>query len=133
MKQQEPKIVCFSCKFSWGYLNDENTMAANIENWIPIICCGKLDAQHIMDAFANGANGVLILGCPEGDCHYQDGNLETKKRIALLKSMMASYGIEPERIKLVLSSDPEGKTIPGLVAEMSKAIKKLKSENMVKA
>ena len=132
MEQQEPKIVCFSCKFSWGYLGDESALAGQVKNLIPIICCGKLDAEHVMDAFVNGADGVLILGCPERDCHFQDGNLETKKRIALLKSVLASYGIEPERIKLILSSDPDGSTIPGLVAEMSEQVKKIQSGQMVK-
>ena len=133
MKQQEPKIVCFSCKFSWGYLADEKTLAARMKNWVPIVCSGKLDTKHVMNAFTNGADGVLILGCPEGDCHYQDGNLETRKRIALLKTTLESYGIEPERIRLVLSSDPEGNTIPGLIDEMKDAVKKIGSDKLVSA
>ena len=88
MSQQEPKIVCFSCKFSWGYLSEENAVEKQVKNLVPIICCGKLDVQYLVDAFTNGADGVLILGCPEGDCHYQDGNLEAKKRIALLKKYL---------------------------------------------
>ena len=67
----------------------------------------------------------MILGCPAGECHYQDGNFETRKRIALLKKVLVSYGIEPERVRMELSLDPEGKRIPVLVKEMTEQLKKL--------
>jgi len=125
MNEYKPKVVCFACKFSWGYLVDEAVLSRKIEHWIPIICTGKIDTTHIMDAFEKGADGILILGCPEGDCHYQDGNYEVKKRIYLLRRVLESMGIEKERIKIVFSSDPEGSRIPGLVKEMKEELAKL--------
>ena len=125
MKNFEPKLVCFSCKFSWGYLGNEATLSSQVKNWIPIICSGKVDTNHIVDAFKHGADGVLILGCSEGDCHYQDGNFEARKRVYLLQKVLSAYGIEPERVKIELSVDPEGKKIPELVKKMSETIKKL--------
>ena len=125
MSQYKPKLVCFSCKFGWGYLADEDTLSNEIENWIPIICTGKIDATHIINAFEEGADGILILGCPEGDCHYQDGNYEAKKRVYLVRRLLESIGIEKERIRIELSIDPEGKRIPQLVKEMSKELIKL--------
>jgi len=125
MSNFEPKLVCFSCKFGWGYLGSEEKLASQIKNWIPVVCSGKIDTTHIVDAFKQGADGVLVLGCPEGDCHFQDGNFETKKRIYLLQKVLASYGIEPERLKVELSLDAEGKIIPELVKNMSDTIKKM--------
>jgi len=125
MSNFEPKLVCFSCKFGWGYLGDEAKLTSQIKNWIPVICSGKIDATHIVDAFKQGADGVLVLGCPEGECHYQDGNFETKKRIMLLQKVLASYGIEPERVRMELSIDPEGKKIPEFVKKMSETVKKM--------
>jgi F420-non-reducing hydrogenase iron-sulfur subunit len=125
LSQYEPKLVCFSCKFSWGYLVDEAALSRKIENWIPIICTGKIDTTHMMGAFEKGADGVLILGCPEGDCHYQDGNYEAKKRVYLLRRMLESMGIEKERIRIELSIDPEGRRIPQLMKEMKKELAKL--------
>lgn len=125
MSEYKPKLVCFSCKFGWGYLTDEAVLYSKIENWIPIICTGKIDAAHVINAFEEGADGVLILGCPEGDCHYQDGNYEAKKRVYLLHRLLGPMGIEKERIKLELSIDPEGRRIPQLVKEMSKELVKL--------
>ena len=125
MSDFEPKVVCFSCKFSWGYLADEAYLSSRIKNWIPIICSGKVDAKHVVEAFQRGADGVLILGCPEGDCHYQDGNFEIKKRVQLLRGVLDSYGIEPERVRMELSLDPEGKMIPELVKNMAETVRKL--------
>lgn len=125
MSNFEPKLVCFSCRFGWGYVGDNAELSAQIKNWIPIICSGKIDSTHILDAFRQGADGVLILGCPEGDCHYQDGNFEARKRVLLLRKMLASFGIEPERIRIELSADPEGKTIPQMVRDMGQTLKKL--------
>jgi F420-non-reducing hydrogenase iron-sulfur subunit len=121
----QPKVVCFSCKFCWGYLTDESTLSKEIENWIPIICTGKIDTTYMMEAFEKGADGVLILGCPEGDCHYQDGNHEAKKRVYLLRRILESMGIEGERVRIVLSSDPEGYRIAQLVKEMKADLAKL--------
>jgi len=125
MSDFEPKVVCFSCKFSWGYLTDEASLSSQIKNWIPIICSGKIDTKHVMEAFEHGADGVLILGCPEGDCHYQDGNFEAKKRVQLLRKVLDSYGIEPERVRMELSLDPDGKRIPELVKSMGETVREL--------
>lgn len=125
MTQYKPKVVCFSCKFGWGYLTDEAALSSQIENWIPIICTGKIDATHMLDAFRHGADGVLILACPEGDCHYQDGNYEARKKVYLLRRLMELHGIEKERLRIELSTDPEGGRIPQLVEEMSRDLAKL--------
>jgi F420-non-reducing hydrogenase iron-sulfur subunit len=125
LSQYQPKVVCFSCKFSWGYLTDEAVLSKEIENWIPIICTGKIDTTYMMEAFEKGADGILILGCPEGDCHYQDGNYEAKKRVYILRRMLESMGIEGERVRIVLSSDPEGRRIAQLMKEMKSDLAKL--------
>lgn len=125
MNDYEPKIICFSCKFGWGYLTDEHVLTRQVKNLIPIICSGKVDTLHILNAFKRGADGVLILGCRGGDCHYQDGNFEARKRVHLMHKVLESYGIEKERLRIELSTDPEGKRIAQLVKEMSERLKKL--------
>lgn len=125
MSRYKPKLVCFSCKFSWGYLTEEAALSREVENWVPVICTGKIDATDVLGAFKAGADGVLILGCPEGSCHYQDGNYEAKKRVYLLRSLLESSGIEKERISIELSTDPEGKRIRELAEDMKRKLAKL--------
>jgi coenzyme F420-reducing hydrogenase delta subunit len=125
MAESNPKIVCFSCKFGWGYLSEESTLASKITNWIPVVCSGKIDTNHILNAFQAGADGVLILGCSEGHCHFQDGNIQTEKKVLLLQKVLETFGIEQERLEIQLSMDPEGKDIPLLIKKMEENLIKL--------
>lgn len=119
-----PKLVCFSCKFGWGYLNS-NGYDKQIKNFIPVICCGKVDTTHIIGAFKEGADGVLILGCPDGQCHFKTGNYQARKRVLLLHKVLKQFGIEPGRLKIALNIDPEGARIPILIEEMKTVVQSL--------
>jgi len=112
MSDYKPKIICFKCNFGWGYLSDRNEIQALAKSMVPVTCSGKVDATHILDALKGGADGVLILGCSQGECHFQDGNYQTGKKVLLLKKVLTSYGIEEERLKMVFSADPAGNRIP---------------------
>ena len=125
MEEYKPKLVCFSCKFGWAYLANQEDLVGKVDNWIQVICSGKIDTTYILKAFRQGADGVLILGCPEGDCHYQDGNFEARKRLRILQKVLEAQGIERERLRIHLGTDPEGKTMPQLVAEMSQNLERL--------
>jgi len=121
----EPKVVCFSCNFGWGYLSDKKDLSESIKNWVPVICSGKIDTNHILRVFRSGADGVLILGCPEGHCHFQDGNYQTRKKVYLIQKVMSAFGIEPERLEMNMSLDAEGKIIHQLVQDMNDRLAKL--------
>ena len=124
MRDFTPKLVCFTCKFGWGYLNG-NGNAKRLKNLVLVACSGKVDATHIIDAFREGADGVLILGCPDRECHFQTGNYQARKRVMLLKKVLKEFGIESGRLKIVLSLDPEGAKIPVFIEEMKKEIAEL--------
>ncbi len=125
MNEFRPKLVCFSCNFGWGYLTDEANRSQGADNWIPVACSGKVDSTHILNALRYGAEGVLILGCQHGHCHFQDGNYQTGKKVYLLQRVLEAYGIEKERIQMVFSQDPDGKRIRHLTNEMKSKLIKL--------
>ncbi|MDY7038087.1 MAG: hydrogenase iron-sulfur subunit [Thermodesulfobacteriota bacterium] len=125
METYDPKLVCFSCKFGWGFLNGHLVPSTVIRNWIPVTCSGKIETSHILKAFRSGADGVLILGCPEGHCHFQDGNYQTRKKVLLIKKIMDAFGIEPERLGINLALDPDGQKIPRLIQEMKTSLVRL--------
>jgi F420-non-reducing hydrogenase iron-sulfur subunit len=125
MEAFDPKVVCFSCDFGWGYVSGHNALSPKIENWIPVTCSSKVDSAYILEAFEKGADGVLILGCPEGRCHFEDGNFRTEKKVYLLQKVLETYGIEKERLRMVLSNNPGGEEIPGLIDSMKEVLIKL--------
>jgi F420-non-reducing hydrogenase iron-sulfur subunit len=88
-------------------------------------CTGKIEVNFLLDAFERGIDGVLVAGCLEGGCHFQEGNLRAKKRVARAKELLAEIGIEPERLEMFNLSSAEGARFAEIVAEMMERLKTL--------
>jgi F420-non-reducing hydrogenase iron-sulfur subunit len=84
-----------------------------------------VDPQFVLDAFARGADGVLIGGCHPNDCHYVEGNYKMLRRFQLLKRMLADLGIEEQRFRLEWISAAEGEKVRRVVNEMTTQIEAL--------
>ncbi len=113
----------FFCKFGWGYnLGDKNL---DLDNCIPVTCSSKIDTLYILEAFKRGADGVLILGCPEGRCHFEDGNFREEKKVYFIQRILEDFGIKKERLRMVLSKDPSGKDIKTQIEEMENTLKQI--------
>jgi F420-non-reducing hydrogenase iron-sulfur subunit len=92
---------------------------------IRTMCSGRVDPQFVLEAFAQGADGVLIGGCHPGDCHYQEGNYKTLGRATLLRPVLAALGIEPERFRLEWISASEADRVRTVVNEMVEQVRAL--------
>ncbi len=66
---------------------------------VRVPCSGRVDLEHVLRALENGAEGVMVLGCHPGDCHFKSGNKKAYRRYLLLKNILKSAGIEEERVK----------------------------------
>lgn len=85
---------------------------------VKVMCSGRVDPQMILKGFREGADGVLVLGCHPGDCHYKSGNYSAQKRMLLLEPMLGQFGIEQERFQLNWVSAGEGERFGKVVNEM---------------
>ncbi len=92
---------------------------------VRVMCSGRVDPQLVLRSFRNGADGVLILGCHPGDCHYKEGNYFALNRAKLLSKMLVQYGIEAERFRLDWVSAGEGGRFVKVVKEMDENIARL--------
>jgi F420-non-reducing hydrogenase iron-sulfur subunit len=95
--------------------------AANTRT-IRLMCSGRVDPQFILEAFARGADGVLIGGCHPNDCHYGEGNYKMLRRFALLQRMLQDLGIGAERLRLEWISAAEGEKVKSVINDMVKKI-----------
>ena len=125
----EPKIVAFLCNwcsYRGADLAGISRMksAPNVRP-IRVMCSGRVEPSFIMKAFEAGADGVLILGCHPGDCHYMEGNYKTIRRIALLKNMLSQLGVEDERLRLEWVSASEGGRFVSITNEMTEQVRNL--------
>jgi F420-non-reducing hydrogenase iron-sulfur subunit len=92
---------------------------------IRVMCSGRVDPQFVLDAFARGADGVLIGGCHFGDCHYAEGNHKALRRVTMLRRVLADMGIEAERFRLEWISAAEGEKVKTVVNDMTAKVKAL--------
>ena len=88
-------------------------------------CSGRVDPQFVLDAFAKGADGVLIGGCHPGDCHYQEGNYKALRRVMLLRRLLKQMGIEEERFRLEWISAAEGERVKTVINDMVEKLRVL--------
>ncbi|MCP2520510.1 hydrogenase iron-sulfur subunit [Candidatus Aminicenantes bacterium AC-708-M15] len=125
----EPKIVCFACKWCTSAGADlAGTLRFKYKPngiIIKIMCSSRVDPQHVLWAFKQKADGILIGGCHPGDCHYQNGNLKTMRRVMLLKKLLNDFGVEPERLHLEWISASEGKKFVKTMDNFIEKIRKL--------
>jgi len=127
--QFEPKIVAFFCNWCTYLAADlagttRMKYAPNVRV-VRVMCSGRIDPQFVLDAFAKGADGVLIGGCHPGDCHYESGNYKTLRRYHLLRRVLHELGIEDERFRLEWISASEAEPLKTVVNGMVERIRAL--------
>jgi F420-non-reducing hydrogenase iron-sulfur subunit len=125
----EPVIVGFTCNWC-SYRAADGAGMARIKyapniRLIRLMCSGRLDPTFVLQALAQGADGVLISGCHPGDCHYVEQNIKTLRRYELLKKTLAALGIEQGRVKLVWASAAEGILLAEEIDKMVAEVKAL--------
>ncbi|MHA1959507.1 MAG: hydrogenase iron-sulfur subunit [Candidatus Thorarchaeota archaeon] len=124
-----PAIVGYLCRWCAYTAADKagvsrTTYPANI---IPILvpCTGRLNSQTVLSAFAEGADGVAVLGCYEQDCHYRSGAKHARERMENLRSIIEEAGIDGKRIYFGSASASEGSHFAEHVRKFVSLVKKL--------
>ncbi|HDS16583.1 MAG TPA: hydrogenase iron-sulfur subunit [Proteobacteria bacterium] len=122
----EPRIVGFLCH--WCTYTGADLAGTTRQQYpagiriIHLMCSGAIDVVYVLKALLDGADGVLIGGCHPGDCHYQTGNLKARRRIALLRTIMESVGLDPERVWLRWISASEGRLFAETIRQYDAAL-----------
>ncbi len=125
----EPKILALCCHYcAYAAADLAGSMRLRYPPNVRVLrlpCTGKVDVDYLMRAFEKGVDGIIVAGCLEGGCHYQEGNLRARKRVGYAKDVLAEAGLEPERLEMFNLSSAEGPTFARIVTEMTERIKAL--------
>jgi len=92
---------------------------------IQVPCSSRVDIIHLLRAIEDGADGVYVAGCLEGECHFLTGNLKAKKRVLYVKKVLEEVGIEPERVEMFNLSSGQGPRFAEIAREMVERIRQL--------
>lgn len=125
----EPRVVAFLCNWC-SYAGADNAGIARLPspaNVLPIrvMCSGRVSPEMVLRAFRSGADGVLVLGCHIGDCHYIDGNHRTAKRMPLVRKLLEYVGVNPKRFRLDWVSSAEAPKFAKVTTEFVENVRAL--------
>lgn len=130
----QPRIVAFFC--SWCTYTAADLAGVSRLQYAPavriirLMCSGRVDPQFILQALAQGADGVLIGGCHPGDCHYSEGNLRTLRRHRLLLRLLSDMGIPADRVRLEWISASEAERVKVVINDLVERIRVLGPLNL---
>lgn len=126
---EKPRIVAFLC--NWCSYAGADTCGVSRFQYptnirpIRVMCTGRIPKSFLLQAFLEGADGVLIGGCHIGDCHYLEGNYDMLQRYNEIKEILAEVGINPKRFRLEWVSASEGKRFSEVVTDFVAQVKSL--------
>ncbi|MGC9530397.1 MAG: hydrogenase iron-sulfur subunit [Candidatus Bipolaricaulaceae bacterium] len=125
----QPTIVAFLCRWC-AYAGADLAGTSRLQyppNVVPlrVNCSGRVEPEWVLESLRQGADGVLIGGCHPGDCHYVSGNYKARRRIYLLRRVLAELGIEPQRVRLEWVSAAEGAKFAAVVTQFVQELRAL--------
>lgn len=125
----QPTILAFLCNWC-AYAGADLAGVSRLQypptfRVIRTMCSGRVDPLFVLKGLTEGYDGVFIGGCHPGDCHYQDGNLYTIKRVEMLQILLDLAGIGRNRIHLQWASAAEAQTYAESVRTFSTTISQL--------
>jgi F420-non-reducing hydrogenase iron-sulfur subunit len=129
MAEFEPKIIAFCCNWcTYAAADIAGTSRihypANVRI-VRVMCSGMVDPIYVLKAFEMGADGVLVAGCHEVDCHYLNGPLKCDAMFEKLKRVVNTLGLEEERLRREMISTSESPIFAQVIEEMVGQLKKL--------
>lgn len=126
----KPKILGFTC--NWCCYAGADLCGASRYQYPPyiriirVMCSGRVDLEHVLRAFAKGADGVFIGGCWPGECHYiTEGNLHALNMVHLCKRLLEHVGVNPERLRIEWVSASEGIRFAEVMTDFAVKIRSL--------
>ena len=125
----EPNIIAFCCQnsaFEAGEMAEAFNMPlpAGLKT-IKVPCAGKVDIDYILSAFLNGADGVLVMTCHNGNCKSEQGNIFANMRVGDAHKMFEETGFESDRLKYVTLASNMGQDFSSAVIDMERKVKEL--------
>jgi F420-non-reducing hydrogenase iron-sulfur subunit len=125
----QPKIIAFCCNWC-AYAGADLAGVSRIQyppsvRIVRVMCSGRVDPVIVLEVLKRGADGLLLVGCHPGDCHYQKGNYQAERKMKMLRKVLEKTGLGAGRLRLEWVSASEGDRLAKVVAEFTDQIEAL--------
>ncbi len=86
------------------------------------MCTGRVDPALVAKAFKKGIDGLMVVGCYFGDCHYITGNHQAKAKMDMTRKLFKFIGLNEDRLAFRQCSSGEASVFVELVSEFDQKI-----------
>jgi F420-non-reducing hydrogenase iron-sulfur subunit len=130
--EKDKKVVVFACH--WCHYGGTDIKERGQSAYPPgvkivrLTCTGRIGPNFILKAFQHGADGVMVMGCPEEDCHYADGSRSYREKESVVTDLISSMGIASSRYRTLWTSPGDGEEFNSTVEEFVKGLGRGESE-----
>ena len=105
MTEHRPDLTILACRYCGGVpVEMAGVRRLGYPAAVKVIdvpCTGTIAPLHLLSAFEQGADGVLVVACPSGGCHHLDGEQRADRRVAYARAALAEAGLDPDRLRVV--------------------------------
>jgi len=124
-----PRVLVFACNWC-SYAGADMAGVSRLQvppdfRIVRVMCSARVRPEMVLAALAKGLDAVLVLGCHPGDCHYSEGNLYTRRRALVLRRLLDTLGISPDRFQVRWISAAEDARFASTMREVIEVVGRL--------
>lgn len=126
MNKSTTNIVVFAC--NWDGLSCVEAAAQKGLSYpasvkiVRVSCLSRIHSGLILKAFELGADGVMLLGCKPGNCHFEQDTSLVEHEFEKTQSILGLLGLSAEKLALVRMQRGDGS---GFVKKVTNFIKEI--------
>jgi F420-non-reducing hydrogenase iron-sulfur subunit len=127
---KDPIIIAFCCNWC-SYAAADLAGISRLQypgsiRIIRVMCSGMVHPEMVVHGLQKGADGVMIIGCHIGECHYIKGNEMALARAEIIADTLEDLGWESERFQINWVSSAEPERLVDAFREMSSRLERLR-------
>jgi coenzyme F420-reducing hydrogenase delta subunit len=110
--KRRPEVVVFTC--NWGPYSGLETAGLQQLDYghqvfaVRVACTGRISPGNILKALERGADGVLMVTCPEGECQHAFGRDRAQEAFETAKALLHQLGYPESSLQLASTAVGDG-------------------------
>jgi len=130
--EEKPRVIIFVCENDAYPAVDmaglKRMSWSPYVRFVPVRCLGSIHLVWIADALASGIDGMIFMGCRQGDdyqCHFIKGSELANTRLGKVSETLDRLALESDRIKFVEVGITDYEKIPEIINEFMETIEEV--------
>lgn len=118
-------FFCHNCLYGGADAEHSKKAGSKGVHLVELPCGSRLQPIHILKAFENGADGVVVAACPVEECKMMRGSRRLERRVEYTKALLGEAGLEPERLVFLRPEPPAAPEFERIIREAEAVFEKI--------